>query len=108
MDLSSLAELGKAAGLAGVAIGMIVLIARAVIDRTSSLRKGERAPMFRLVAIGAFTIGAFGILAWLLASVTSVPNGGGPGGNCNIAAGGIGSGGNKVNCTSPPAPDAKP
>ena len=87
---------------------MIALIARAVIDRTSSLPKAERAPMFRFVAAGAFTIGAFGILAWLLASVTGVPSGG-PSGNCNVAAGGIGSGGNRVNCTSaPPAPDAKP
>jgi hypothetical protein len=88
---------------------MIALIARAVIDRTSSLPRAERALMFRFVAVGAFAIGAFGILAWLLASVTSVPNGGGPSGNCNVVSGGIASGGNRVNCTSaPPAPDAKP
>jgi hypothetical protein len=108
MDLSSLAELGKVAGVAGIAIGMIALIARAVIDRTSLLPRAERAPMFRFVAVGAFAIGAFGILAWLLASVTGVPSGG-PGGNCNIAAGGIGSGGNTVNSSSPPpVPAPKP
>lgn len=78
---------------------MIALIARVLIDRTSSLPRADRAPMLRFVAVGAFSIGAFGILAWLLASMTSVPNGGGPGGNCNVAAGGIGSGHNTVNCT---------
>ncbi len=107
MDLSSLAELGKMAGVAGVAIGMIALIARAVLDRTASLPKAERAPMFRFVAVGAFMIGAFGIFAWLLASVIGIPSGGGPSGNCNITSGGIASGGNKVNCTPAPAPDAK-
>lgn len=108
VDLSSLAELGKTAGVAGVAIGMIALIARTVIDRTSSLPQPKRAQMFRLVTIGSFAIGTFGILAWLLSNVAAVPNGGGPTGNCDIVSGGIGSGGNKVNCTSAPsAPDAK-
>ena len=104
MDLSSLAEVRKVAGVAGVAIGMIVLIARAVIDRTSALPRGERAPMLRLVTIGAFTIGAFGILAWLVATVAGVPGGGG---NCNVTSGGIASGGNTVNCSSP-SPSPKP
>jgi hypothetical protein len=81
---------------------MVALIARAVITRASSLPKAQRAPMFRIVAISAFAIGAFGILAWLVASLVGVPSGG-PGGNCNIAAGGIASGGNRVNCTSAPS-----
>jgi len=35
-------------------------------------------------------------------------DGGGAGGNCNIASGGIGSGGNKVDCQFlPPVPAAK-
>jgi hypothetical protein len=109
IDLSSLGKLGEVAGVAGIAIGMIALIARAVIDRTSSLPRAERAPMFRLVTTWSFAIGAFGILAWLLAIVTGVPNGGRPTGNCNIASGGIASGGNSVNCSSAPsALDAKP
>ncbi len=108
MDLSSLAELGKTAGVAGVAIGMIALVAPQFIKGASSLPRAERAPMFRLVAVGAFAIGAFGILAWLLASVTGGPSGA-PGGNCSIASGGIGSGGNTVNCgSSPSAPAPKP
>ncbi len=107
MDLSSLAELGKVAGVAGVAIGMIVLLVRPMIAGAKDLRPAERAPMFRLLAVGAFAIGALGIVAWLLASVAGAPGGGS--GNCNITSGGIGSGGNKLNCDFlPPAPAAKP
>jgi hypothetical protein len=63
--------------------------------------------MLRLVMIGAFGVGAFGILAWLIATVAGVPGGGS--GNCNIASGGIGSGGNKLNCDfSPPVAPPKP
>ncbi len=108
MDLSSLAELGKVAGVAGIAIGMIVLIVRPMIEGAKDLPRTERAPTFRLLAIGAFAIGGLGILAWLIATVTSPPGGPG-GGNCNIAGGGIGSGNNKINCDfSPPAPAVKP
>jgi hypothetical protein len=108
MDLSSLAELGKVAGVAGVAIGMIVLLVRPIIDHTSSLPRAERAPMLRSIMIGAFGIGGLGIVAWLLASLASVPVGGSPG-NCNQTSGGIGSGGNKLNCDfSPPIAPAKP
>ena len=105
MDLSSLAEVGKVAGVAGVAIGMIVLLVRPMIEGAKELPRSERAPMFRIIAIGAFTIGGFGILAWLVAALTAVPSGGG---NCNVASGGIGSGGNAVNCGSPSTPATKP
>jgi len=108
MDLSSLAELGKVAGVAGVAIGMIVLIARPMIEGAKDLPRAERAPMFRLIAVGAFAIGGLGILAWLIASVAGPPVGGGAGGNCNVMSGGIGSGGNKVNCDLSLSPAAKP
>ena len=105
MDLSSLAELGKVAGVAGVAIGMIVLLVRPVIDRTSSLPRAERAPMLRLVSIGAFAIGALGILAWLIAGMqigTTIVKSG----DCGIATSGTASG-NAVNCGPPPAAPAK-
>jgi hypothetical protein len=108
MDLSSLAELGKVGGIAGLAIGMIVLIVRPMIDGAKDLPRAERAPTFRLLAIGAFAVGGLGILAWLIATVAAPPGGPG-GGNCNIASGGIGSGGNKLNCDfSPSSPAAKP
>lgn len=104
MDLSSLAELGKVAGVAGIAIGMIVLIARGAKD----LPRRERAPIFRLFAIGAFVIGGIGIFAWLIATVAAPPSAG-SGGNCNVTSGGIGSGGNTINChLAPSAPATKP
>jgi hypothetical protein len=106
MDLSSLAELGKVAGVAGVAIGMIVLLARPIIERTSSLPRAERGPMLRFIATGAFAIGALGIVAWLVAGMqmgTSVKSG-----DCSIATNGTVTG-NTVNCGAPPAvPAAKP
>jgi hypothetical protein len=42
MDLSSLAALGKIAGVAGIAIGAVVLVRR-VIDRTVGVPKAEQA-----------------------------------------------------------------
>ncbi len=104
MDLSSLAELGKVAGVAGVAIGMIVLIARSVIARTSTLARKERAAVLRMVMVGAFAVGALGIVAWTLANMqmgTSVKTG-----DCSIAASGTATG-NTVNCGPSPAAPAK-
>lgn len=104
MDLSSLAELGKVAGVAGIAIGMIVLVVRPMIERAKDLPRAQRAPTFRLIAVGAFAVGGLGILAWLIAT----PRSGGGSGNCNITSGGIGSGGNKLNCDFSPSAPAKP
>jgi hypothetical protein len=104
VDLSSLAELGKVAGVAGIAIGLIALLAPQFIRGASSLRRAERAPMLRLLAIGAFAIGALGIVAWLIAGMqlgTSVRTG-----DCGIAANGTATG-NTVNCGSTPAAPAR-
>jgi hypothetical protein len=106
MDLSSLGELGKVAGIGGLAIGMIVLIVRPMIEGAKDLPRAERAPMFRLIGIGAFAIGGLGVLAWLIATVAAVPSG--AGGNCNVTSGGIGSGGNNANCSFLPSGPAKP
>lgn len=106
MGLSSLVELGKVAGLAGVAIGLVAVIMLAVVKRTPTLARTERAPMLRLVAIGALTIGVLGIVAWLIAGMqlgTSVK-----GGDCSIATNGTAIG-NTVNCgAGPAAPATKP
>ena len=48
MDLSSLESLGKVAGLGGIAIGVVVLLVRPIIERTSALPVAERARTFRL------------------------------------------------------------
>jgi hypothetical protein len=106
VDLASLAELGKVAGVAGVAIGMIALLAPQMIKGASSLSRAERGPMLRLLTIGAFAIGALGIVAWLIAGIqsgTSVKTG-----DCGIAAAGSATN-NSVNCGSAPvAPATKP
>jgi hypothetical protein len=95
MDLSSLGSLGKIAGVAGIAIGMIVLLVRPIIERTSALPIAERAPTFRLLALGAFGIGALGIVAWLVAGSGSVTVIGGP---CGVTSGGGDTSGSTVNC----------
>jgi hypothetical protein len=65
LDLSALASLGKVAGLGGIAIGVVALLVRPIIDRASSAPAAQRAPLLRFAAMGAFGIGALGI-AWLV------------------------------------------
>jgi hypothetical protein len=84
MDLSSLAALGKVAGLGGVAIGVVVLLVRPLIDRASSVPSAQRAPLLRLVAMGAFGIGALGIVACLISGLQ--------GGNVTASGGGVAAG----------------
>lgn len=84
MDLSLLASLGKVAGLGGIAIGVVVLLVRPIIDRVSAVPVAERAPTLRFVAMGAFGIGALGIVAWLISGLS--------GGNVTAGAGGVAAG----------------
>jgi hypothetical protein len=65
MDLSQLESLGKVAGIGGIAIGAVVLLIHAIIDKTSSVPAKQRAAILRLLATGAFSIGVLGILAWI-------------------------------------------
>jgi hypothetical protein len=101
MDLSVFETLGKIAGLGGIAIGLIAMLVRPIIDQTTALPLAQRGPLLRLVAIGAFAIGALGIVAWLGASL---------GGHNTIVTGGACSNtsagnatGNSVNCSTVPA-----
>jgi hypothetical protein len=73
MDLSSLATLGKVAGLGGVALGVVVLLVRPVVDKTSGVPAAQRGPLLRFVAGGAFGIGALGIVAWLVSGLAGSP-----------------------------------
>jgi hypothetical protein len=84
MDLSSLASLGKVAGLGGIAVGVVVLLVRPIIDRVSAVPSAERAPMLRFIAMGAFGIGALGIVAWLVSGLS--------GGNVTARDGGVAAG----------------
>jgi hypothetical protein len=111
MDLSSLASLGKIAGLGGIALGVVVLLVRPIIDRTSGVPAAQRGPLLRFVATGAFGIGALGIVAWLVSGLLV-------GGNVTVTAGqgGVAAGrnvsGNTITIDAPStqasAPDAKP
>jgi hypothetical protein len=104
MDLSSLAALGKIAGLGGIAIGVVVLLIRPLIARASSVPAPQRAPLLRLVAMGAFGIGALGIVAWLITGIQGsnvTASGGG------VAAGRDISGNVSTGGAPPPSPLAK-
>lgn len=100
MDLSSLAALGKVAGLGGIAIGAVVLLVRPLIDRTSSIPAAQRAPLLRLVALGAFGIGALGIIAWLISGLQ--------GSNVTATGGGVAAGHDISGNVSTAPPQAKP
>ncbi|HET7879637.1 MAG TPA: hypothetical protein VFL55_02055 [Acetobacteraceae bacterium] len=104
MDLSSLAELGKVAGVGGIAIGAVVLLVRPLIDRVSSVPLAHRAPLLRLIAMGAFGIGALGIVAWLLSGLQ--------GGSVAASGGGVAAGrditGSVNTGGAPSVPAAKP
>jgi hypothetical protein len=91
MDLSSLASLGKIAGLGGIAIGAVVLLIRPIIDRVSSVPTAARAPMLRFVAMGAFGVGALEIVAWLVSGLSV--------GNVNADRGGVAIKGDITNST---------
>jgi hypothetical protein len=105
MDLSSLATLGKIAGVAGIAIGAVVVLGRRVIDRIAGVPKAEQAPLLRFVATGAFGIGALGVVAWLVSGLS--------GGNLTVTSGpgGVAAGrdvtGNKITIGQPETPAAR-
>jgi hypothetical protein len=105
MDLSSLAALGKVAGMGGIALGVVALLVKPVIDRTSGVPAGQRGPLLRFVAAGAFGIGALGVIAWLVGGLASGPT---VSAGAGSVAGGRDVSGNSVNVgqlpqgTSPP------
>jgi hypothetical protein len=107
MGLGSLAALGKIAGLGGIAIGVLVLLIRPIVEKSKSLPVAQRAPLLRLIAVGAFGIGALGVIAWWSSNSPASPPSvsAGP---CGVAAGHDASG-NTVSCGAvPAAAPAKP
>jgi hypothetical protein len=64
MDLSQLARLGKVAGIGGVALGVVVLLLRPVIDHSASLPEPVRGWLLLTIAVGAFVIGLLGMVLW--------------------------------------------
>jgi quinol-cytochrome oxidoreductase complex cytochrome b subunit len=98
MDISSLASLGKIAGVGGIAIGAVVLLVRPLIDRAHKA-KPEQIAFYRLIAIGAFAIGIIGLIMWGLGGAGGTHVDAGP---CGVAAGRDASG-NAVTCGTVPS-----
>ena len=84
MDLSPLESLGKIAGLGGIALGVVVVLVRPVIDRVSTTPPEQRASLLRLITIGTFGVGALGIVAWLVSGLSI--------GNVTASGGGVAAG----------------
>jgi hypothetical protein len=104
MELSGLASLEKVAGLGGIAIAAATQLVLAVIAQSGKLPPAQLAPMLRLIAGGAFGIGALGIVAWIASPSPSVTVHSEP---CSLAANG-GASGNSIACGAPPTLTQKP
>lgn len=67
MNLEALSELGKVAGIAGIAVGALVIIFRSVINRRifSNLSKEHSYSIMRMIVISASLIAVLGIVAWI-------------------------------------------
>lgn len=78
--MAELAQLGKIAGIGGIALGAMVLIVRGVLPRMGAVPAKQRAALYNLVIAGAFGIGALGIVAWMLGGqpVPTAPSSSGP------------------------------
>jgi type VI protein secretion system component VasK len=66
LNLSPLAVLGKVAGIGGIALGVVVLLLRPVIDRSGSLPQPMQGWLLLTIAAGAFGIGLCGMVLWWL------------------------------------------
>ena len=73
MAVSDMAQLGKIAGLGGIALGAMVVILRAVLPHLGGVPVKQRATTYNLIIGGAFGIGALGIIAWTVGAPTSEP-----------------------------------
>jgi hypothetical protein len=65
MDLSPLKDVGKVAGVPGIAIAAAVLILGAVLGLTEALPEPWRGPMLAIAAVGALALAILGVIAWL-------------------------------------------
>jgi len=62
-----LARLGKVAGIGGIALGAAVLVLQPLIESAVPILEPEaRARVVLVVAVGAFVLGALGIVSWII------------------------------------------
>jgi hypothetical protein len=66
VNLSQLAGLGKVAGIGGIALGVVVLLLRPVIEQSATLPPATRGWLLLTIAVGALALGALGIVLWVL------------------------------------------
>jgi hypothetical protein len=66
VDLSPLAKLGKVAGIGGIALGVLVLLLRPVIDRSGSLPQPMQGWLLLTIVAGTFGVGFLGMVLWWL------------------------------------------
>lgn len=66
MNPSQLAGLGKVAGIGGIALGVVVLLVRPIIEQAGNLPEPVHGWLLLTIAIGAFVIGALGMVLWVL------------------------------------------
>lgn len=67
MDAQLLRILGSIAGLAGVAVGMILLLYREIVRKNifPQLTRGDAYRLLRTIAILAWSVAMFGIACWV-------------------------------------------
>lgn len=63
--LAQLGNLGKIAGIGGIAVGFLALVVPSLISTIPGLPPEQQAGALGLIAIGCFGIGALGLVVWL-------------------------------------------
>jgi hypothetical protein len=66
VNLSQLASLGKVAGIGGIALGVVVLLVRPVIEQSATLPEATHGWLLLTIAVGAFALGVLGMVLWVL------------------------------------------
>jgi hypothetical protein len=69
----SLALLGRAAGIGGIALGVLVLVLRQVLGTVPGLPATDQAGVVKIIVVGCFVIGIAGIGAWIIALAFAKP-----------------------------------
>jgi hypothetical protein len=70
MNLKFLAELGKFAGVGGIALGVVAVVLKDVLANSvfQALPPERAYQLLLIIIIGLFVLGLLGILAWMIAS----------------------------------------
>lgn len=70
MDVQILRTLGETAGLAGLAVGMILLLYQAIVRKNifPMLTRTDAFRLLRTIAVLSWSVAIFGILCWVLST----------------------------------------